>query len=231
MRKLLGCIKRAQANYSMIHEGDVIGVGLSGGKDSIALLYALYLYQNFSPVKYSIKAITIDLGFEGFQTDVLTSLCNDLEIECVIEKTKIGKLIFEERKDTHPCGMCARMRRGRLIRVCKEKNITKLALGHHGDDAAETLLMSMLYERRVHTFSPITYFDRTDFLMIRPFIYAAEQDIIDAVKRHNLPTVQNPCPASGSTKREMVKSLILALDDMVPNGHKNLIAAATKPFI
>lgn len=225
MRKILGCIKKANLNYSMIEEGDVIGVGLSGGKDSMALLYALKLFQNFSPVPYDIKAITLTMGFESFDLKSIQKFCESLQIEHIVEETKIGKIIFEERNEKNPCGLCARMKRGRLSKVCQTHQINKLALGHHADDAIETLFMSMFYESRIHTFKPVTFMDRSNITVIRPLIYAFELDIINAVKNKNLPTIKNPCPVDKNTKREYIKKLMVNLSDDIPNLRKQLLSA------
>lgn len=225
MRKILGCIKKAVTDFNMIQEGDVIGVGLSGGKDSTALLYGLKLFQNFSPVKYGLKALTLTLGFDDFDLTPLKNLCAQLEIPYIIQPTNIGKVIFEERKDKNPCAMCARMRRGRINSLCKETGITKLALGHHSDDAVETLFLSMFYESRISTFDPVTFLDRKDLTMIRPLIYASEKDIITAVKKHTLPVVKSPCPANGNTQRQYMKDLLNKIYEDIPNGRERIISS------
>lgn len=212
MRKILGCIKKANQNYHMIQEDDVIGVGLSGGKDSIALLKALKLYQYFAPVRYKIVAITLTLGFDDFDLTPISDFCKKNEIDHIIEETKIGQVVFNERNEKHPCGMCARMKRGRLSKVCNRHEIQKLALGHHADDAIETLFMSMFYESRIHTFKPVTLMDRSNIAVIRPLIYAFETDIEKAVLRNQLPVISSPCPADKNTKREYIKSVINNLD-------------------
>ncbi|TCO76479.1 tRNA 2-thiocytidine biosynthesis TtcA family protein [Marinisporobacter balticus] len=225
MRKILGCIKKAVTDFNMIQEGDVVGVGVSGGKDSTALLYALKLFQNFSPVKYELKALTLTLGFDNFDLTPLKDLCAKLEIPYIIQPTQIGKVIFEERKDKHPCAMCARMRRGKIYSLCNETGVTKLALGHHGDDAIETLFLSMFYESRISTFDPVTFLDRKNLTMIRPLIYASEQDIISAVKKHALPVVKSPCPANGNTQRQYMKGLLNNIYKDIPNGRERIISA------
>ena len=212
MKKILGCVKRAQSEFNMIEEGDVVAVGLSGGKDSMTLLKALNLYRNFAPVHYELKAITVDMGFEGFDTKKLEAFCRENEAEFIPESTRLGPLIFEERQEKGPCGMCSRMRRGILNRVCEENGVTKLALGHHGDDLLETFFLSLVYEGRVNAFKAVTPFERTPVVQIRPLIYAEETDVIDAALRHRIPIVKNPCPASGVTKRQEMKD---AIDDLV----------------
>lgn len=228
MRKILGCIKRAQNEFQMIQKGDVVAVGLSGGKDSMALVYALHLFQNFAPVPYTLKAITIDLGFKGFDLRSMSDYCGSLGVEHIVEPTQIGRLVFEERQESNPCSLCARMRRGRINRVCDEKGITKLALGHHGDDAVETLFMNMLFESRIASFNAVTSYERASVTMIRPMIFASEKDVADAADRHNIPVVKNPCPASGFTKRETVKRLLAQFDETVPDGKKHMIDAVCK---
>lgn len=225
MRKILGCLKKAVADFHMIEDGDVIGVGLSGGKDSTALLYALKLFQNFSPVKYELKAVTLTLGFGNFDLTPMIEFCKKIDVPYTIQETEIGKIVFEEKKYKNPCAMCSRMRRGRLHTLCKDLEINKLALGHHADDAVETLFLSMFYESRISTFEPITYLDRKDLTMIRPLIYASENDIITAVSKHSLPVVKSPCPANGKTQREYMKNLLNEIYKDIPNGRDRIITA------
>lgn len=225
MRKVLGCLKKAVEEFNMISEGDTIGIGLSGGKDSMALLYALKLYQNFSPVNYTLKAVTLTMGFEHFNISPISEFCSSLNIEHIVSETQIGKIVFEERKAAHPCGICSRMRRGRLHKLCAEHRIDKLALGHHADDAVETLLLSMLYESRIHSFKPVTYLSRSRLTQIRPLIYAFESDIAEAVLRHNIPVAENPCPAARHTKREYVKNLLRIISEDIPDAKKHILAA------
>lgn len=225
MKKVLGCIKKAVADYQMIQEGDVVGVGLSGGKDSTTLLYALKLYQNFSPVKFELKALTLTLGFAGFDLTPMKELCEKINVPYTIVNTNIGKIIFEERKEKNPCSMCAKMRRGRLHTLCKEEGINKLALGHHADDAVETLFLSMFYESRISTFKPVTYLDRKDLTVIRPMIYASEDDIIQGSRRHNLPFIQSPCPANGKTQRDYMRNLLEQINQHIPQARDRVIKA------
>lgn len=223
MKKILGCIKKAVMNYSMIEDGDVIGVGVSGGKDSMVLLHALKLFQNFSPVQYDITAITLTMGFESFDLENIVDFCKSIGIEHIVEETQIGKVIFEDRNQKNPCGMCARMKRARLSKVCQRYNIKKLALGHHADDAIETLLMSMFYESRIHTFTPVTYMDRSAITVIRPLVYAFEEDIENALKDVTLPIVKNPCPVDKHTKREYLKNLLNGIDKDIPHLKNRLL--------
>ncbi|QXM05156.1 tRNA lysidine(34) synthetase [Crassaminicella indica] len=225
MKKILGCVKKAVAQFHMLQDGDIVGVGLSGGKDSTALLYSLKLFQYFSPVKYELKAFTLTLGFNDFDLTPLKKFCHDLNIPYIIQPTQIGKVIFEDRKDKNPCAMCARMRRGKLHTICKEHGVTKLALGHHADDAVETLFLSMLYESRISTFDPVTFLDRKNLTIIRPLIYASEEDIVSAVKKHNLPVVKNPCPVDGKTQRQYMKNLLNQISEDIPNAKARIIKA------
>ncbi|MDO4481532.1 MAG: tRNA 2-thiocytidine biosynthesis TtcA family protein [Bacillota bacterium] len=228
MRKILGCVKRAQAEFNMIEDGDVVGVGVSGGKDSMVLLYALCLFRNFAPVKYELKALTVDMGFPGFDVSEIREFCSKHDIEFIHIKTGMGKLIFEERREKNPCSFCSKMRRGLLNKVCESRGITKLALGHHGDDLIETLLMSMLYESRLNTFKPMTEFERTSVVQIRPLIYACEKDAAEAASRHKLPVVTNPCPASGNTRRETAKELVNLMEIKTGQPRSHMINALCK---
>ncbi len=230
MRKVLGCVKRAQNEFNMIEEGDVVGVGLSGGKDSMLLLRALCLFRAFAPVSYEVKAITVDMGFEGFDLEKIAGFCEANGVEHIVVPTELGKLIFEERKETNPCSLCSKMRRGILNRVCAERGISKLALGHHGDDLIETFLMSMLYESRVSAFKPVTGFERTEVVQIRPLIYALEKDLEEAVEREGIEAVVNPCPASGYTEREKMKPIIDEMERVSGAPRTHIISAIIKNY-
>lgn len=225
IKKIMGCLEKAVENYKMIEEGDVIGVGLSGGKDSIVLLHSLKLYQNFSPVQYDIKAFSLTMGFDDFDLSPVSDYCHAHGIEHIIEETEIGKVVFEERNDKHPCGMCSRMKRARLNKVCASHGVLKLALGHHGDDAIESLLMSMFFEGRIRTFKPVSFMDRSSITVIRPLIYALESDISKAFIDSNLPVVKNPCPVDKKTKREFLKNVLNNLSADIPHIKKNLLCA------
>lgn len=231
MRKILGCIKRAQQDFHMIEEGDIVAVGLSGGKDSMTLLYALNLYRRFSPVNYTLKGITVDMGFPGFDMEKIQSFCEAQDAEFIPLKTRIGELIFEEKQEKNPCGLCSRMRRGLLNRVCDEKGITRLALGHHGDDLLETFFMSMVFESRLNTFRPVTAFERASVIQIRPLIYACESDLQAAAARHAVPAVENPCPASGFTQRQSMKAFIAALEQSTGQPRTHMIRALCSDFL
>lgn len=225
MKKLLGCIRRADTDYGMIVEGDRVAVGLSGGKDSMALLKAMKLYQYFSPNKFELEAIMISKGFDDFDIQPVQDWCDSLEIPLTIVETNIAKIVFDERKEKNPCSLCSKMRRGALHNEMKKRNLNVLALGHHLDDAINTLFMSMFYEGRMHTFSPLSYLSRKDVWVIRPMIYAEERDVIHVVKTHEVPVVKSPCPADKNTVREEMNTRMAGLYKEMPAAKQNILNA------
>ena len=225
MKEILGCIRRADQDFRMIQAGDHVAVGVSGGKDSMLLLYAMSLYRRFCPNKFELEAITLTMGLEPFDLSPVRRLCDELDVPYTVRETEIGQIIFEERKEKNPCSLCSKMRRGALNDLCKERGINRLALGHHRDDALETLLMSLLYEGRLHTFQPVTYLSRTGMTQIRPLIYVPEKDVIHYVRTLSLPVVPSPCPANGLTKREDVKEMLDYLCRRVPNARELMLSA------
>lgn len=225
MKEALGCLRRADADFRMIAPGDHVVVGVSGGKDSLALLCALALYRKFSPNPFRLTAATLTMGLEPFDLSGVRALCEKLEVDYVVRETQIGRIIFEERKEKNPCALCARMRRGALADLCAELGADKLALGHHRDDAIETLFLSMLYEGRIHTFQPVTRLERTGITQIRPLIYLPEKRVIRLARKLNLPVVPSPCPANGETKRAEIKGLLDELCRRKPDARELLLSA------
>lgn len=207
LQRLLSLTRQAVDDYEMIESGDKIAIGLSGGKDSLALLYALHGLKRFYPKPFDLIAITVDLGFDNFNLDTVKALCDELKIEYRIIPTEIGKILFETRSESNPCSLCAKMRKGALNEAAKALGCNKIAYAHHRDDLVETMLLSLIYEGRFYAFSPKTYLDRTELFVIRPMIYVSEADVIGFKNRYHLPVCKNPCPVDGKTKREYVKQL------------------------
>lgn len=207
-------MRSAMERYNMIEDGDRIAVGLSGGKDSVVLLYCLARMRLFYPKEFTLTAITVDPCFSGEETDYseLQKLCDRIDVPYVIKRTEIGSIIFDVRKESNPCSLCARMRRGALHDLVKEIGCNKLALGHHMDDAVETFMMNLLNEARIGCFSPLTYLSRKDIHMIRPMIFARESDCARVARNENLPVVKSRCPADGTTERQNVKELLTSLE-------------------
>ncbi len=212
IRRLLSMCRRAVDDYGMIDDGDVIAVGMSGGKDSLALLCALHGLSRFYPKSFALKAITVDLGFEGMDFSPLTEFCGRLGVEHIIVPTKISEVVFTNREESNPCSLCSRMRRGVLHDASKACGANKLALGHHYDDAIETFMLNLFREGRIGCFSPVTYLSRKELTMIRPMIFAAEKDIRYFTSHNDLPIVENRCPEDKRTERENMKKLLADLD-------------------
>ena len=225
MKKILGPLRRAVEKYEMIRPGDRIAVGLSGGKDSTALLVAMKRFQYFSPVPFELEGITLDMGFGGMDFEPLVQLCAELDIPYTIKKTQIGPIVFEARQEKNPCALCARMKRGALHDLAIERGCRKIALGHHADDAIETFFLSLFYEGRINTFSPVTYLDRKDITLIRPLLFVKEKDIIYNPEIKELPVIKSTCPADGHTKREDMKDMMKELRKTIPELDDRILKA------
>ena len=225
MKQVLGYLRRADEEHGMIKDGQTIAVGVSGGKDSMLMLLALHLYQNFSRVHYRVHAFTVDLGFGSFDSTAIAQFCSKLDIPFTLIKTQIGKIVFDVRKETNPCALCAKLRKGALFTQIKNQGIDTCVFAHHREDCIESLLLSMLYEGRMRTFLPVTLLDRKDVRLIRPFIYLPEKEIIAAACRHDVPVVKNPCPASADTKREDTKRLLAQICASNPNAKEMMMRA------
>lgn len=226
LQKILSLTRQVIDKYRLIEPNDRIAVGVSGGKDSVALLYTLSMLRRFYPIPFELEAITVDLGFAGMDDPAIRTFCRDLQIPYTKVHTQIGPIVFEERKESNPCSLCAKMRRGALNQKAKERGCTKIAYGHHRDDYAETLLMSLFFEGRFYTFAPYTFIDGVDLAVIRPFLKVSEGSIKGFVNRYALPVVQNVCPADHATKREEIKHLLADLKKQYPGLVNRLLHAA-----
>lgn len=227
LQQLLSVTRKAVDDYHMISQGDKIAVGISGGKDSLTLLCALHGLMRFYPQSFELCAVTVDLGFENLNLDEISKFCASLEIPYQIVKTDIGKIIFEDRKESNPCSLCAKMRKGALNAAIRDLGCNKIAYAHHKDDVVETMMMSLIYEGRFHTFRPVTYLDRMHLTVIRPLIYAGEADVIGFVNKNGLPVAKSPCPADGHTKREYAKTLLSQINRENPGVRERMFTAIT----
>ena len=222
IQRLTGLLRRCAEDYHMIEPGDRVGVGVSGGKDSLVLLVLLAELKKYVP--FHLEAITIDMGL-GMDYSGIEAMCRELDVPYTIVKTEIGPIIFDYRKEKNPCSMCAKMRRGALNQALLDRNLTKLALGHHYDDAVETFLMSLLYEGRISCFQPVTKLDRTRITQIRPMLYIHEKTVDNFARSAHLPVLQNRCPADKHTKREEIKELVYTLSQTYPDLKERVFGA------
>ena len=224
MQKLIGLVRRCVEDYRMIQPGDRIGVGVSGGKDSLALLVFLAELKKYYPEPFHLEAITIDMGL-GMDYSGIAKLCWELDVPYTIINTEIAPIIFDYRQEKNPCSMCAKMRRGALNQALLERDLHKLALGHHYDDAVETFLMSLLFEGRISCFQPVTDLDRTGIIQIRPMLYIHEKTVDSFAVRQNLPVIENRCPVDKTTKRAEIKNLIYDLSATYPDLKERIFGA------
>ena len=224
MQRLVGLVRRCVEDYNMICDGDKIAVGISGGKDSLALLAFLAELRKYNHAAFELEAVTIDMGL-GMDYSGIAQKCDALNVPYTIVKTQIAEIIFDHRKEKNPCSMCAKMRRGALNQAILERGFHKLALGHHYDDAVETFMMSLLFEGRISCFQPVTDLDRTGIIQIRPMLYIHERTIDNFAQKAQLPVIHNRCPADKQTKREEVKKLLYSLSETYPDLKERIFGA------
>ena len=225
MQKMMGLMRKCIDDYHMISPGDKIAVGVSGGKDSLTLLTVLAALRSYYPAPFELTAITIDMGLGGMDFSPVEALCRSLDVGFYCKKTEIGPIIFDYRKEKNPCSMCAKMRRGALNDAIRELGFNKVALGHHRDDALETLLLCLLHEGRIHTFHPKSYLSKADLTVIRPMVYLPEKHIIHVEREMQLPIIPSPGPANGATEREEMKYLLDSLCKLYPNAREMMLSA------
>lgn len=227
LQQLLSYTRKAIEDYNMIQEGDKIAIGISGGKDSLTLLYALHGLKRFYPKKFEIEAITVDLGFGIQDFSAVETLCRSFGINYTVIKTEIADIVFNLRKEDNPCSLCAKMRKGALNETAKKLGCNKIAYAHHKDDIVETMILSLIYEGRFHSFSPVTFLDRMQLTVIRPMMYVDECRVIGFMNKYNLPVAKNPCPVDGYTKREYAKNLLKQLNHDNPGCKDRMFHAVT----
>ena len=217
----------------MIEDGDTVAVGVSGGKDSVALLAGLAGVRRFVGIDFTLKAVTLDNCFNGEEGDFspIADLCGSLGVEYILRRTDIGQIIFGERGESNPCSLCARMRRGVLHDTAKANGCNKIALGHHFDDAVETFLMNLFNEGRIGCFSPVSYLSRKDLTMIRPLIFATEREVRNAVNRAGLPVVKSKCPVDGCTERQWTKEFLYDMEKTHPGITKRIFGAIRRGHV
>ncbi|CDA17213.1 pP-loop domain protein [Clostridium sp. CAG:571] len=231
MQKILGYMRKAVDNYNMIKDGDRILVALSGGKDSTTLLLGLKNLQRFYPKSFELLGVTINPGFENFDTTNIYNLCKNLNIPYIEEKTHIKEIVFDIKNEKNPCSLCANLRRGALNSIAIRENCTKIALGHNEDDVLETFFLNLFYGGSINTFSPVSYMNKSKITLIRPLIYAPEKYIKHFVKKNNILLMPKTCPMDGFSKRENMKSLIFQLQKDIPNIKSNLYGAIKRSSI
>ncbi len=222
MQKLLSQVRKCIRDYQMLSPGDRVAVGVSGGKDSLALLRLLAELREHSAVPFELLAVTLDMGYEELDFSPVADLCARLQVPYTLRQTQIREIVFDIRKEENPCALCAKLRRGILNETAVELGANKVALGHHYDDTVETFALSLIYEGRISCFQPVTYLDRTGLTLIRPMLYLHEKTIRNFAERENLPVVHNPCPADKNTKREDVKALLYELEGRYPGLKDNI---------
>ena len=225
LQKLYSYTRKAIDDFQMIKENDSIAVGISGGKDSLTLLYALAGLRKFYPILYSLTAVTVDLGYPDFDLTAIKELCQVLDVPYHIIPTEIGAIIKEQNKKNSPCSLCAILRKGALNQAVVELGCNKVAYAHHKDDIIETMLLSLMFEGRFYAFPPVTHLDRSNLDVIRPLMYVPEVDVIGFKNHYNLPVVKNPCTFDGKTKRQYAKDLLQQLNKDHP-GVKNRLFTA-----
>ena len=220
LQKLYSKVRQAIDTYEMIREGDKIALGISGGKDSLALLYALAGIRNFYPKQFELVAITVDLGYDGFDLFAICQLCEKLQVEYHIVKTNIGEIISEEG-----CSLCARLRRGALNDKARELGCNSIAYAHNMDDVVETMMLSMIYEGRFSTFYPVTNFADISMKLIRPFVFVTQAEAVGFKNKYELPVAVNPCPFDHVSERAYVRDLLLEINRHAPGVKKRMMTA------
>lgn len=230
-KRLLSYVRRAVDDYSMIRSGDRVAVAVSGGKDSLVLALALKGLERFYKERFTMAAYTVSVGF-GMDYQPLKDFFAEHEIPYTVIETQIKEIVFDIRKEQHPCALCASLRKGALHNQLALDGFNKVALGHHKEDVINTFLLSLLYEGRLNTFQPVTELSRSSLTVIRPLIYVPENEIVYYTNKEQLPVLKNNCPVDGITKRHEMEELLKTLrheDHHIPERIFNAIQNSEMP--
>jgi tRNA(Ile)-lysidine synthase TilS/MesJ len=217
-------LRDANLNYNLIENHDRVAVGISGGKDSLVMLYLLQLLKKYTPLDFSLHPIFLDMGWNS-DTAAIQDYCQNLGTQLHIERSNINQVVFDYRQEKNPCALCSHLRRGALNRTAKSLGCNKLALGHHADDVVNTLFISLLFEGHYNVFKPSTYLDRIDLTVIRPMIYISERNIILLGQSIKIPVMKKSCPADGNTKRAEVASLLEEIETKFPGARRKILGS------
>lgn len=223
--------KKAVEEYHMIEQGDCIAVGLSGGKDSLTLLYALHGLSKYKDADFTLHAVMVDMGFGGLDTSAIEKFCKDLDIDFTVITTRLNQVIFEERNEKNPCSICSKMRKGIINKTIKSLGCNKLAYGHHRDDFINTMLLSMFREGRFHTMQPKMHMSDSNIDMIRPLLYVKEEEIKIFAEQFQLPISKNPCPVDGNTDRTLMSELVVTLKKTFPDCEEKFFHAIQRQLL
>ncbi|MBQ7736729.1 MAG: tRNA 2-thiocytidine(32) synthetase TtcA [Oscillospiraceae bacterium] len=225
LNSLTNKLRQCADDYAMLSPGDAVAVGVSGGKDSLVLLCALAALRRYYPAPFALEAVTIDAGFPDMDFSGVAALCRELEVPYTVVPTDIREIVFEARQENNPCSLCAKLRRGALANSLRERGCNKLALGHHFDDAVETLVMSVLFEGRLACFEPKTYLDRSGITVIRPLLYVGEKRLENMAARLALPVVESTCPMDKTSKRREAAAVLDSLSAAYPDLRSRIFGA------
>ena len=225
LNSLTNKLRQCADDYAMLSPGDAVAVGVSGGKDSLVLLCALAALRRYYPAPFTLEAVTVDAGFPDMDFSGVAALCRELEVPYTVVPTDIREIVFEARQESNPCSLCAKLRRGALANTLRERGCNKLALGHHFDDAVETLVMSVLFEGRLACFEPKTYLDRSGITVIRPLLYVGEKRLENMAARLALPVVESTCPMDKTSKRREAAAVLDSLSAAYPDLRSRLFGA------
>lgn len=229
VRKLLAAVRKADFDFGLIEEGDNIMIGVSGGKDSICLLYLLHLYQKFADKNFTFKGIMLDLGFPHQDLTPLYDFVNKYNIPFeIVDSSDVYQILVQHKVGDHlPCSICSRMKKASINKVANEQGYKKVSFAHHADDAIETLLMNMTHGGRLATFSPKMHLEKADIEFIRPLIYAREKDVSALVKELDLPVIKSTCSNDQSSERAVFKQILLNHYKRFPDSHDNFLTMLT----
>lgn len=225
LQKMLSLVRQAVERYEMIEEGDRIAIGVSGGKDSLTLLYIMNELARFYPKSFTVCAICVDLGYENTDFSGIRAYCGQLGAELSVVHTQIARIVMEERKERRPCSLCATLRKGALVQEALRLGCSKIAYAHHLDDFVETMLLSLIFQGQFYAFPPVTRFEDNHLQVLRPMMLVKEAQVRGFCKRYEIPVMKSPCPVDGTTKRQYAKELLAQIQKDHPGAKDRMFHA------